>query len=137
MCCLRFDADVLLANVYGSPRYKKDMDIDIYDFLEEYKDYLNTILPGYKFYNKSTEEVEAFVNQYPNIFKWKDPTKKILQAGEVVPNPDYFNHNYPRDVGERLKFAADICLGAWDLNQNEKKQNKEKDAVVIDTDTGK
>jgi hypothetical protein len=121
MCCLRFDANVLLANVYGSPRYKKDMDIEIYDFLEEYKDYLNTILPGYKFYNKSTEEVEAFVNQYPNIFKWKDPTKrKILQADERILNPDYFNQNYPGDVSEKIKFAADVCLGVWILEQQDK-----------------
>jgi hypothetical protein len=128
LCCLRFDADVLLANVYGSPRYKKDMAIEIYDFLEEYKDYLNTILPGHKFYNKSTEEVEAFVNRYPNILKWKDPTKrKILQADERVLNPDYFNQNYPGNVPDKLQFAADVCLGVWILEQQDKKLKSEND----------
>jgi hypothetical protein len=131
MCCLRFDADVLLANIYGSPSYKKSMEIHIYKFLEDYCNYLNNILPGYKFYNTSKEDIEDFVHQYNGIFRWKDETNKvILEAEEGVLNPDYFNQNYPGNTGERLKFAVGICLGVWKMKQ-EAKKNKRK--IAADT----
>jgi hypothetical protein len=129
MCCLRFNADVLLANIYGSPSYKKDMEIDIYDLLEDYCGHLNSILPGYKFYNKSEKDIEDFVLKYHSIFKWKDEkNRRILQAEEGIFKPDYFNQNYPEDMGEKLEFAADICLS--DLS---KKRQKNEEEVLMPT----
>jgi hypothetical protein len=121
MCCLRFDADVLLANVYGSSRYKKDMEIRIVEFLKDYTNYLDSIFPGYKFYSKSKEDIDEVVRQYRGIFKWKENEKVLETKGKTL-NPDFFNQSYPENIGEKLRFAADICLGVWELKQeNEKK----------------
>jgi hypothetical protein len=120
MCCLRFDADVLLANVYGSSRYKKGMEIRIVKFLEYYTSYLNSIFPGYKFYNKSKEDIDEVVRQYHGILKWKN-NEKVLEAEEGIINPDSFNRSYPGNTGEKLRYAADLCLGAWELKWKEEK----------------
>jgi hypothetical protein len=119
MCCQRFGAEVLLANIYGSPEYKENTGIPIQGFMENYCRYLDNILPGCNFYRMSEDDIDDYVKQSKYIFAWEDELKKILLA-KSKPEREKYNQQYPKDTDEKLQFAADVCLIAFTQNPKKK-----------------
>lgn len=117
MCCVRFDIDVLLVNIFGSPQYKDGMEIPIQQFIKKYCGFLNDIIPGYTFFETSKDDIDDCVRQYNAVFRWKDDHKDQLQAKADMLNRDKFNQIYPDTIAKKLCWVADICLGAWNLRQ--------------------
>jgi hypothetical protein len=122
MCCQRFNAEVLLANIYGSPEYKENTGIQIQDFIKNYCRYLDNILPGCNFYRMSEDDINDYVEKSKYIFAWEDESKKKLLA-KSRPEREKFNQPYPKDTDEKLQFAADVCLIAFVQNSEKKTVN--------------
>jgi hypothetical protein len=103
---------VLLANIYGSPDYIENTEIQIQDFMKNYCRYLDNILPGSNFYRMSEDDIDDCVKKSKSIFAWKDKSKKTLLA-KSKPNREKYNQPYPPNTDEKLQFAADVCLAAF------------------------
>jgi hypothetical protein len=112
MCCQRFSAEVLLANIYGSPEYKENTGILIHDFIKNYCRYLDNILPGCNFYRMSEDDIDDYVEKSKYRFAWEDKPDGMLLA-KSKPERKKYNQPYPKDTDEKLQFAADVCLIAF------------------------
>jgi hypothetical protein len=114
MCCQRFPADVLLANVFGSSRYKENQVIPVYDFLKKYCRHLNTILSGSNFFEISENDIESCAARYKGILEWVDDSKEYLMAHrdeqKRMLNRDVFNQPYSEITDKKLKITADSLL---------------------------
>jgi hypothetical protein len=122
MCCQRFDVEVLLANIYGSPKYTKNTGLPIQDFMLKYCRYLDNILPGSNFFRMSKEDIDDYVAKSKYIYEWENKSKKMLMA-KLKPKREKYNQPYPNDTDEKLQFAADVCLIAFVPEQKKEKVN--------------
>lgn len=109
MCCLRFDADVLLANIANaiekSEKQEKLREFPI-SFLKTYCKYLDNVMGGYKFFEIDQKDIDNMVHRYEDNYTCKNGNIEIKKA----PNLEFFNQQYPEYVADTMECAADICV---------------------------
>lgn len=105
MCCLSFDFEVLLANIFGS-KYKKD-DLITLENIKKYCGYLDDAINGYKEFDISSASLEKCVNKNFEFYKLiPGDEEKILCLNE----PETLNYNkyYLPDIAKRIEKTADL-----------------------------
>jgi hypothetical protein len=109
MCCLRFNADVLLANMahvidsHKNQKWRREFPAS---FLKTYCEHLDTIIGGYKFFEIDNQDIVAAVHRYKNNYTYENGKITIKEAPDV----DLFNQQYPDYIASKIKFAADVCV---------------------------